>query len=310
METFIKKLAVYVLVCTASLAVIVSLYRERYFDGRVPVIKQQLLRTSKVQGDSIGLILGSSHTFFGINSTLLDGPWFNLASISQGFREDYAILLRAEENELPVSRIILPVSYFSNGYYLSESPLEGERKRCLDYSHAYGINYPFLGIPTWYAYYVGMIKDMFKRDKIHRFDSSGNLVESCAASDTMLNNAVQAYREHASSSDFSRCHPYLDSIITHCTRKNIQIYLLVMPFSRSYLQLMDSTSFNAFLAGIRARYAQYPVSILDERATFSTQNPDEYFRDADHLSSCGRDSFSVYLNSRIQKNPSLAESTD
>jgi hypothetical protein len=299
METFIKKLAVYVLVCAASLAVIVSLYRERYFDGRVPVIKERLLEKAKNHEGSVGLILGSSHTFYGINTSLLDGYWLNLASISQGFQEDYTILLRAEEYGLPVNRIILPVSYFSNGYALSESPLEGERKRCLDYSYAYGTSYPFLGVPTWYAYYVGMIKDMFKRDKGHQFDPSGNLLVSCSVTDTMLNNASEAYREHASSSDFSRYHPLLDSIIAHCDRKKIAVSLLVMPFSEPYLQLMDTAAFNTYLTGIRKRYARVPVRFLDERATFQEKNPSKYFRDADHLSSCGRDTFSIMLNRLI-----------
>jgi len=289
------------LVCAASLAVIVSIYRQRYFEGRVPVIKQKLLLNVKGRQDSIGLILGSSHSFFGINASMLEGSWVNVASISQGFREDYTILSNAEKENIPIAFVILPISFFSNGYSLSESSLGGERKRCMDYSYAYGTVYPFLGIPTLYAYYLGIIKDIFKRDKIHQFDSTGNLIESCSSTDTMLNNAMEAYREHTSSSDFTNFNPYLDSIISHCTRQGIHVNLLVMPFSRSYLQLMDAPSFNAYLLGIQKRYANAPVKILDERSIFAEKNDSQYFRDADHLSACGRDTFSVFLNNQIKR---------
>lgn len=288
------------MVCAGSLAVIVSLYRYRYFEGRVPVIKQKLLLDVKNHQDSIGLILGSSHSFYGINASMLDGRWMNMASVSQGFQEDHTILLRAVHEKLPVSRVILPVSYFSNGYALSDSPLPGERNRCLDYSLAYGVNYPFLGIPTWYAHYVGLIKGLFGRDKGHQFDFSGNLVETCSSTDTMINNALQAYQEHASSSDFTNINTYLDSIISICTQKNIRVYLLVMPFSRSYLELMETRHFNTYLTQIKQRYVSAPMCLIDERSLFVQKNPSRFFRDADHLSPCGRDTFSVLLNIQIR----------
>ena len=60
--------------------------------NRVPIIKYNLFHKKIITIDTLSVVLGSSHSFYGIDSKLLDGNVFNFASISQSLMEDYSIL--------------------------------------------------------------------------------------------------------------------------------------------------------------------------------------------------------------------------
>ena len=67
-------------------------YYFSYRENRVPHIKYSAFHKGMGENDTIGLVLGSSHTFYGIDSKLLNGNVFNFASTSQSLMEDFSIL--------------------------------------------------------------------------------------------------------------------------------------------------------------------------------------------------------------------------
>ena len=59
------------------------------------------------------LVLGSSHTFFGIRPEFFDGKAFSLANVSQGNRQDYFLLNYWAERYKKLKTVIVPISFFS-----------------------------------------------------------------------------------------------------------------------------------------------------------------------------------------------------
>ncbi|MDE6682021.1 MAG: hypothetical protein K2J87_01180, partial [Muribaculaceae bacterium] len=65
-------------------------------------------------GDKINtLVLGSSHTYYGVNPSILGDSAFNLANISQTPEYDFALLKEFHPYMKNLKRVILPVSYFT-----------------------------------------------------------------------------------------------------------------------------------------------------------------------------------------------------
>lgn len=83
------------------------------------------------------LILGSSHSFYGLNPEYFNANTFNASHISQSFSYDYAILEKYERQFSNLKTIILPVSYFSF-FETLENGVESWRNK--NYAIYYDIN--------------------------------------------------------------------------------------------------------------------------------------------------------------------------
>ena len=59
------------------------------------------------------LILGSSHSFYGLDPTFFSSKTFNGSHISQSLKYDLEILKKYEGNFKNLTAVVLPISYFS-----------------------------------------------------------------------------------------------------------------------------------------------------------------------------------------------------
>ncbi len=59
------------------------------------------------------LVLGSSHTYYGVNPEYFTKPCFNLANISQSLNFDLELLKKHENEFSNLKTVIIPISYFS-----------------------------------------------------------------------------------------------------------------------------------------------------------------------------------------------------
>ena len=59
------------------------------------------------------LILGSSHTFYGLNPEYFSKKTFNAAYVSQSLDLDYEILKKYDSKLKNLKTVIVPISYFS-----------------------------------------------------------------------------------------------------------------------------------------------------------------------------------------------------
>jgi hypothetical protein len=272
------------------------LYYYKYVQNRVPYCKYKVFHKEINEIDTIGLVLGSSHTFYGIDSKLLNGNVFNFASISQSLMEDFAILKHIKN---PVKRVIIPISYFTNWGYLNKAPNSGERLRAIDYQSLYGVKYPPYLDKTDIINFISVLSKSISTVNQQNFDVKGNLTGVCDSVRSEINDAKTAFERHVLGKNFNQIHPYLDSIHIFCAKHKIELYLTVMPYTYDYRKFISNGGFDQYLEFLTAKYGDENCFLLDFRAHFEISEERLMFRDADHLSFCGRNAFSEFLNDQI-----------
>ena len=284
------------LIVLVLLTLILSYSYSKYFETRVPCIKYNLFHDKINSTDTISLILGSSHSFYGIDSKLLDENTFNFASISQSLMEDYTILKHCKN---PIRRVIIPVSYFTNWHYLYKTPIGGEKLRTIDYQTSYGIDYPsFLTSKDIVTFISELAKSLTKTEK-EGFDDLGNVIGKCDSKGNEIKDAKVAFDRHNLGKNFNNINQYLDSINTFCTKNKIDLYIIAMPYSHDYRKYTSEAGFDKYFKKVKEKYNNKNCFLMDFRSHFKLSEERFMFRDADHLSFCGRIAFSKYLNEQI-----------
>ncbi len=297
MRLFLKKLLANFLIAFVILALILSYSYSKYFETRVPCLKFNLFHDKIQPTDTISLILGSSHSFYGIDSKLIDGCAFNFASISQSLMEDFTILKHCKN---PIKLVIIPVSYFTNWHYLYNTPIEGERLRTIDYQTTYGIDYPsVLTLKEIGTFISELTKNLIKTEK-EGFDDFGNIIGKCDKKENEIIDAKVAFDRHNLGKNFNSINPYLDSIHLYCVNHNMKLAIVSMPNSHEYRDFTNKAGFDKFFREINNRYYDSNCYVFDFRAYFEVSKEKIMFRDADHLSYCGRAVFSKLLNDKIR----------
>lgn len=299
MKKLLGKLLLYVAFVVLANAIITALISNRYWERRVPVIKKGVIDKS---GREVSLVLGSSHAFYGINSAVLGADFYNLASVSQSYFEDLAVL-RAVLLSRSVKSVVVPISYASNNYYLSGSAEPGEQIRMLDYEHSFGMSYTHnLGYYKARLYLIAQTdKTLLQKPEKFSFDQYGNLQDTCKPVANNISDSLIAFFRHNLTGSLTSINPCLDTIISICSARNIKLNLVVFPFTggykRAFARKYARHEFDSLLANIRQRLSG-SMRLIDCRNLITSGEP-VYFRDADHLSACGRDSLSGYLSRMI-----------
>lgn len=83
------------------------------------------------------LILGSSHSYYGLNPLYFSKNTFNASHISQTLDYDYELLMKYKDHFKTLKRIYIPMSYFSLWERLKA---EGGSWRCKNYAMYYNID--------------------------------------------------------------------------------------------------------------------------------------------------------------------------
>lgn len=296
MKKFLHKVLLYGLVVVAlSLVTVMAVNNvqlKTYWKHRPPVEKAALA----VQQDIQSLVLGSSHFYFGINSAIVAHNCFNASSVGQSLYEDYYILKSiAAEHQL--NFMLLPVSYLSNHYYLYDKQEQGELLRVFDYKQAYDIKYPtsFKYLKSVFYFNSRLFKQFFDKPEAYTssFDKWGNLSDTCVVQHHDISDSVATFNDHNTNVDFSRRNPYIDSILTYSKQHAIKVILVAPPVTAGYNNQIKNHDYDDLLSELAESY-----QLIDCRKLF-TSNEDIYFKDADHLSACGRDSLSRYIHNVI-----------
>jgi hypothetical protein len=295
----IKSILLVIVVLLLDIALITSL-QYRYWDSRVPVIKSKI---ELKKGAKLSIVLGSSYALYGVNTRLISNSLYNYASTSQSYFEDFQILRKISSGS-DIEYVILPLSYFSNYYFLSENPIQGEAIRIFDYEKAYNMKYAFSS-----TYFMNKIKfleeiavGICKMPQLNSgLDSFGNFKNDCSNITYNLDDSATVFKRHNTNSNFKYRHPFLDSIVNFCNRSSIKLYIIAFPFSRGYRREIEVNNpyFKEFLNDMK-KFSVNRFSFID--CLNLIQNDEgSYFWNADHLSPCGRDLFSKYLSGVLKK---------
>ena len=305
MKYFIQNTTKFVLkVSILLLVVFVSLYHGVYKKNRLPYVKNEYFKKYSNQYDSINLVLGSSHTVYGVNVRYLEGNFFNSSSVSQSLMEDYLILKNVKN---PVKKVIIPISYFSNWHFLYNTKIVGERIRILDYMNTYNIEYPkpkatitevISIIKSIRIFLSELVKNTINKKEI-KIDNFGNMIDKCDSKVNEIKDAKVAFDRHNLGKNFNNINPYLDSINTFCTKNKIDLYIIAMPYTHDYRKYTSEAGFDKYLKKVKEKYNNKNCFLMDFRSHFKLSEERFMFRDADHLSFCGSIAFSKYLYEQI-----------
>jgi len=250
------------------------------------------------------LILGSSHSYYGIDPNEFSSKTFNAASTSQTLDLDYAILQKYSDRLVNLKTVIVLISYFS---LFGKMEFGIENWRLKDYHIYYDLNVP---IPFKDGFEI-LLKGSNKKIENYFFGENDlgltELGQGTLFGKNPQNNLEEsgkiAAKRHTAEKDtaqmlFPEMQRYLESIIEICQKKNCQIILITMPAWHSYIENMDiwqwqKTQETVLELEKRYRNVRYFNFMADTQFVASD------FGDADHLNPQGAKKLSRILDTII-----------
>lgn len=288
---------------------IIILFTSEIILRRIPNDYQYKANYLKENGNKIEtLILGSSHTFTGLNPNLFTDKAFNVAHSAQSLDLDYKIF-ELNKNYLPnLKTIIIPISYFS---FTSELDNFSEKKLKYytiywkvdtDYSNL-NKNFEIFSEPIEVNYnrvknYIVKNSDDITIDKKgyikNRYEPKWN--DSVYAKKT-----YQKHRFNLVSSNVQQTiekhYKYLEQLIKEAKSKNIKVILISTPTTDLYKNYALKTPQYYNLTRNVKRLSKYSnVIVLD----YFTNNLDFKlvdFKNSDHLNAKGADKLTLKVDS-------------
>jgi hypothetical protein len=300
MKSFISKILLF------SSFIIVFIAIGEILVRRVPnpySYKHQWMRNNAQKIET--LVLGSSHTYFGVNPERFTTATFNLAFTSQNFEYDYYLLHQYVEQCSSLKNLIIPISYFS----LFSKGLEGGKYwwYCINYkiymdcdihSDFSKYNFEFSHLSVW----KGKLLSILKPSKNLQCTDLG--MGTAYAIDNKMEswNDAKAAIERHTAKDFDGLGKnliYLNKIITLCNAKGINTILITTPTWHTYYKGLDRMQLAKMYEVIENlllnnNHIQYYDFLTDNRFV------EDDFYDSDHLSNIGADKFSEILNTLIE----------
>jgi len=248
------------------------------------------------------LILGSSHSLYGIDPGEFSYKTFNAAHVSQSLDLDYAILQKYL-NKLPnLKTVVIPVSY---GSLFAKLDFGIEKWRVKDYSIYYGLN---ISVPFEKRFEI-FSKGNIQKLKDHVLGKTDLGITELGlgtnlrkrTKENLQESGKTAANRHTKEKDTAqtmlpRMQSYLKSIIESCQKKNCHVILLTMPAWHTYRENMDAWQWGKTLETVQELEKHYPNIhyfnfIADSRFVAND------FNDADHLNLHGTKKMSKILNS-------------
>lgn len=196
------------------------------------------------------LILGSSHTFYGLDPKYFSRNTFNASHISQPLFYDFEILKKYEKKLNNLKTIIVPVSYFTFHFDLG---LFGEPWRVKNYILYYGIVDASLKPIESFKYRSELFSIKFKKNAIRIISYlMGRKGISCSklgwgegfnsedAVDLSISGITNSKRHHSdinkseSLSVFMKNKTILNLIVSWAIEKKVNVILLTPPAFKTY----------------------------------------------------------------------------
>lgn len=255
------------------------------------------------------LVLGSSHSNFGINPQYFGREAFNISNTSQGLYQDYKVLLKYLPECKNVRLVIVPISYFSLYYVMALSP---EAWRCTYYSLYMGVqgddllslfdsrNYSALFL--WDGP-LGTINGIQHVNKININEFGYQYLEKTESNVNEIIND-QAGRERVAFHDkimhynaLNSNMRMLDKITNELKKRNIKTVFVITPVYKTYYQHISKIKFDVMtntIDKIAKKYSAKSVNYFyDNRFTLND------FMDNDHLNEKGAEKFSIILKHEV-----------
>ncbi len=258
------------------------------------------------------LVLGSSHSLFGINPKYFSKPAFNSAHVSQSLNYDYFIFDKYIEDLSRLKVVILPISYFTLFGQL-ENGIESWRIK--NYSIYYNCDYHNHSLLNNYEIFREKPLSALKRLRKYLKGENNVTVSELGfglnhintkQSDLIATGKAAAKRHTAE--DFSLLDinmNLLKKIIEKSRSRGIKVVLLTPPARQSYISHLEERQLSMMKESIAFVLKKYPDVeyfdfISDERFF------DDDFRDADHLNVIGAKKLTKIIDQSLFYNKTIA----
>ena len=249
------------------------------------------------------LILGSSHTFYGINPEYFTKKTFNAAYVSQTLDLDYELLKLYESKLNNLKTVIIPISYFS---LFETLETDVEKWRIKNYVLYYGFenNYQFTDHFESLSNDIKLnVKKVIKHYTLNTsFITSSNLGwgTNFNSKNKITFNGKFTAKKHTVK-DFGLYDENLKSLkktITLCKKNNINILFITTPSHQTYYKNLSKIQLEKTTETI-TELVKYNSNCEYINLLKSNKFTNEDFYDADHLNEIGAKKLSLLLDAEI-----------
>lgn len=247
------------------------------------------------------LVLGSSHTFYGIDPALLGDGAFSLAQVSQTYRYDDFLLRHYPTDSL--TTVILPFSYFSlyEDYEIMDcDPQYVTRYRlymdCPYHARLSRFGFEFMEKNA----FIERLKSLWQPPRLQwtELGAGANYRLELRPHDWDNGEARAQKNTYANHRAVGANTQFLRSIFTWCRNRQIRVLLISTPLSPTFRQHQAPAQVALNDRVLRQLLRQFPeVEYHDFEA--DTRFTESDFYDADHLSDRGAARLSLILRDLI-----------
>jgi hypothetical protein len=251
------------------------------------------------------LVLGSSHTFYGINPKFLKSPTFNLAQISQTLYFD-KLLFEKHINEFDkLKYLILNIEYTT----LSQRDNTDDDVWRKYYYEAYmDLNVPIISKFDIERYFLSFTKSFnFNTKLIYKYIFNGSILncdENGFGTDYTVankdpnfkNNTKEIIKRHEDNlMDFSLNVHRIQKMIDMSKKKGIKVVLIITPATKEYVNGVNQYKWNKIVETCNL------LSQKNDNVSFlnlfdDTRFTDDDLFDTDHLNEIGAQKCTRILN--------------
>lgn len=270
--------------------------------------KDKQLRTEYKNAEV--LVLGNSHALFGIDPSYFEARTFNAANISQTLYFDERILNTYIDSLPELETVIVTISYFS----LSQKDNSlGDTWRKYFYKHQMGLDVPIVSNWDVRNYSLALTR---------RFRKSVELLQVYAEEGTVALVKPNGYglqderdivadkeaivpiivKKHEDGSlDFNHNTNRLQTMITTCKARDINVLLVEMPMYQTYYKALMPDK-KAKIVSVLEHLASSNPNVQYLKLSEDNRFTDKDLRDADHLTNEGAAKASKIINAFIEEN--------
>ena len=298
MKNYIIKISIFLLPLLA-----VAIFLEIYIRNKPNDYSYKNTYLTDNAKDIETLILGSSHSFYGINPQYFSMNTFNASHVAQSLKWDYFIFNKFKNKMINLKHVIIPISYFSLFYDLEGGDADWRIK---DYKIYYDAEEPSFKynsevlnrklVPLFLKFY----KSFTGEDKGIYCSTKGFGIRSALKDVDMVTSGETAAKIHTVENydAFNGNLKILEKFIADCKAMNVNVLLISLPAWETYRkhlntdQLKKTVDTCLELSG-KFENVKYYSFFSDRRFVL------EDFANADHLNDLGAEKISRILDGII-----------
>jgi hypothetical protein len=251
------------------------------------------------------LILGSSHTYLGVNPEFIDSKSFNLSHLGETIEYDVRLFDKFKANLENLKIVVLPISY----YHLYN---RGINKRWIkNYNLYYDFNdTDFLvdNLEVLNENWIDLIKDSYsyyylnKPSPYLKLNTLGWL-EKMKANVEDYNLISKKMAKLHTKTNFTALEyniSVLEAFSLECQKMGVEVLFVTLPVHSTYKKALNVEQLKltrSSAQGIASDFNNVGYYNFMDSELFEESD----FRDADHLNALGAEKFSIILNDIINK---------